>query len=68
MLEYVDQRINLYLNSAHLLVMALDTPAAQNMVITAVGKDLNFIVIKDVEVNAIPCTRFLTSFQWAHSR
>lgn len=68
MLEYVDQRIKLYPNNAHLLVMALDTPAAQNMVITAVGKYLNFIVIKDVEVNAIPCTRFLTSFQWAHSR
>lgn len=62
MLEYVDQRINLYLNSAYLLVMALDTPAAQNMVITAVGKDLNFIAIKDVKVNAIPCTGFLASF------
>ena len=48
--------------------MAMDTPATQNMVKRAVGKDLNIIVVKDVEVNAIPCTGFLTGFQRAHTR
>ena len=48
--------------------MAMDTPATQNMVKRAVGKDLNIIVVKDVEVNAIPCTGLLTSFQRAHTR
>ena len=68
MLEYINCRIYIYSSSTHLLVMAMDTPATQNMVKRAVGKDLNIIVVKDVEVNAIPCTGLLTSFQRAHTR